>query len=739
MCRTLVCTLVVLVVEYSPAAGVDTWEEIIPGVQHLHRVTSTPWQIHVIKADLTNPRVRVCVMIKNDNDYPDAGEPTSLMARRHRAVAAINTDFFCGGGCANVWHCPQGYTVTDGLYQLPPGFGSPINPSRTTFQISKLQDQVLVDTVPYAQGWWHNVTGGGPRLVRNGVVSVEWEPDVPDQTSRQPRTGCAISADGRYLILATVDGRQWGWSVGMTGAEMAALLIEMGGYQGMGFDSGGSTTMVINGYVANQPSDGSERYVAAALGIIDAFAQGPNPSCWFDTDFENPPYPPGTICGMDDWVCESGQPTVHTASPSFATQALVLSDDAAYRDVTSSPVTDIQWADCNVRASTRPVDGTVEVGSAPGSGAAAIIAFRPSGKIAYFEGNRSGGGTWKEPTAYFGNRWYRVSVRLDYYKLSYSFYLDGHLRASGVAFRDSGAASGLRSIRFADSTGAGGEFHVDDVYAGNVEPWFPRVSPDSARVIIPGPRQFHLVNGPAVGWEVVDEKDPGGVPVPPGTVATIDGSGLLTALSPGTCRVRGTEAVGKADDSGTIEIVGGEQVWSVRAKPIGSAVDLAELVVTGVFDGYFYAQTLDRSAGIVVMSGVPVEANQKVAVTGQVSSMDGELAVAAGWVEITGSAPQPLPLFVLCRDVARQDPGGAAALEGCSVAALLVEAAGTVQSVEAGRFFLDDGSGIPVPVIHPGLSASDVGESVVVTGLVAASAGSPAIRPRSPDDVVLLL
>ncbi len=147
MCRTLICTLVVLVVGYSPAAGVDTWEEIIPGVQHLHRVTSTPWQIHVIKADLTNPRVRVCVMIKNDNDYPDAGEQTSLMARRHRAVAAINTDFFCGGGCANVWHCPQGYTVTDGLYQLPPGFGSPINPSRTTFQISKLQDQVLVDTV----------------------------------------------------------------------------------------------------------------------------------------------------------------------------------------------------------------------------------------------------------------------------------------------------------------------------------------------------------------------------------------------------------------------------------------------------------------------------------------------------------------------------------------------------------------------------------------------------------------
>ena len=739
MLRCLFWALVIIFGAASPGSSADTWEWIIPGVQHLHRVTATPWEIHVIKADLTNPRVRVRAIIKNDNDYPDAGETTSSMAQRYRAVAAINTDYFCAvqSACPNVWHCPQGYTVTEGLNQLPPGYSSPINPSRTTFQISQPQDQVLIDVVASPQAWWHNVTAGGPRTVRNGVVSVESEPDIPDQVSRQPRTGCAISADGGTLIVATVDGRQPGWSVGMTAAELAGLLIEMGGYQGMSFDGGGSTTMVINGSVANRPSDGSERKVAAALAIIDAFAQPSSPSCWLDTGFENPPYAPGPISGVDGWVTEQGTAAVYPVSGGLTSQGLTLTDGAAYRTVTACPVGGVQWLDFNVRASQTPVDATFEAGCTPGTDAA-IVALRPNGKLSYFEGDRNGGGTWKDLSTYFANKWYRLSVRLDYTNQSYAFYLNGYLRASGIAFRDASAGSGLRSVRFTDSTGAGGQFYVDDVYAGNVDPWFPRVSPNTARVIVPGPKQFQLVNGPAAGWQVVDERNPQGNPVAAGTIATIDGSGRLAALSAGSCRVEATDAVGKTDQSSTVQIVAGETVAAARGKSLGSSADVSELVVTGVFAGCFYCQALDRSAGVVVQSSVPVALNQRVAVAGQISLMSGEIAIAATWVEVTGSVPAPTPLGLLCRDIARQNPAGPSATTGGSVAALLVRTAGRVSSVESGRFFLDDGSGPPIAVIYTGLLGSDVGRFVAATGLVAASDGSPAVRTRGSGDVIIV-
>ena len=43
----------------TPADAADTWTDIIPGVRHLHRVTSMPWNIHVLVVDVTNQHVGV--------------------------------------------------------------------------------------------------------------------------------------------------------------------------------------------------------------------------------------------------------------------------------------------------------------------------------------------------------------------------------------------------------------------------------------------------------------------------------------------------------------------------------------------------------------------------------------------------------------------------------------------------------------------------------------------------------
>jgi hypothetical protein len=65
--------------------------------------------------------------------------------------------------------------------------------------------------------------------------------------------------------MVVVDGRQPGYSVGMTTFEMAQTLVRLGAVRGMQLDSGGSSTVAFDGTVLNRPSDGRERAVATGL------------------------------------------------------------------------------------------------------------------------------------------------------------------------------------------------------------------------------------------------------------------------------------------------------------------------------------------------------------------------------------------------------------------------------------------------------------------------------------------
>lgn len=81
-----------------------------------------------------------------------------------------------------------------------------------------------------------------------------------------PRTGIAYDKAQQTLIVAQVDGYQAGYSRGMTQKEFADLLREFGADTAMELDGGGSSTMVIENRVVNQPSDQTgERFVANGL------------------------------------------------------------------------------------------------------------------------------------------------------------------------------------------------------------------------------------------------------------------------------------------------------------------------------------------------------------------------------------------------------------------------------------------------------------------------------------------
>jgi hypothetical protein len=120
------------------------------------------------------------------------------------------------------------------------------------------------------------VLGGGPWLVHNGRIAVDALADGivhPGDPSfgygwgikRNPRTMVGLDRRGRLLIVA-VDGRQPGYSEGLSLLEGARLMAGLGAVDAINLDGGGSTAMTIDGKLVSSPSDATgERPVGDAL------------------------------------------------------------------------------------------------------------------------------------------------------------------------------------------------------------------------------------------------------------------------------------------------------------------------------------------------------------------------------------------------------------------------------------------------------------------------------------------
>ncbi|SCG73784.1 phosphodiester glycosidase family protein [Micromonospora humi] len=124
--------------------------------------------------------------------------------------------------------------------------------------------------------------GGGNVLVRDGVPQT-----VADQ-SLAPRTSVGFSADGRKMIMLTVDGRQVD-SRGVTQTEMGRMMVELGAANALNLDGGGSSTLLAREpgaaavQVENSPSDGSERPVPNGLAVYAPKGSGRLAGFWLET------------------------------------------------------------------------------------------------------------------------------------------------------------------------------------------------------------------------------------------------------------------------------------------------------------------------------------------------------------------------------------------------------------------------------------------------------------------------
>ena len=197
-----------------------------------------------------------------DNTYGrNIKEVTSDMAEEHGAILAINGDYY--------GFRTEGFVIRNGvLYRDTARSGSNealvIN-ADGSFDIveeSSSNAQALYDEGAL------QVFSFGPGLIENGEISVTATSEVSQSKSSNPRTAIGM-VDPLHYVFVVSDGRT-SQSAGLSLLELAEFMHEYGCTVAYNLDGGGSSTMVFNGDIVNNPTDGrsfGERRVSDIIYI----------------------------------------------------------------------------------------------------------------------------------------------------------------------------------------------------------------------------------------------------------------------------------------------------------------------------------------------------------------------------------------------------------------------------------------------------------------------------------------
>lgn len=245
------------------------------------RTSPRPIVIHVVRVDLRDPAISFVVTPHKTSGL--TGKTTSQFLLEEGAQLAVNGDFFLpwwSNGPHDYYpHAGDptdvlGASVSNGVengWHTTPYTALVFNKDRTVV-IREVTDPL--ERFPGAL----QVMSGKQLLLENGrktrAVSAETQARVT-----HPRLAAALDRSGGTLLLVAIDGRQPGYSEGVTLSELAEIVLSHGGHRAMNLDGGGSTTVVIaDGDGGTRPLNipfhtripWRERPVANHLGVFAA-------------------------------------------------------------------------------------------------------------------------------------------------------------------------------------------------------------------------------------------------------------------------------------------------------------------------------------------------------------------------------------------------------------------------------------------------------------------------------------
>lgn len=225
------------------------------------------WEGWIVRIDLTDPNLNVELGIGGpDPDGPGPWEtvlsPTSKIAQVHNFDLAINTVFFIN----ERKNRPEAVKYAEGD---PASSVSLVARNGKILTAHRGGSPILFDKHNLASIGSLNAIPPDSKVVVSGNRQIVFRgKPVPMSFNgeRAPRTAIGTAKNGQQLILFVIDGRRPSWSVGMTLAELAQTLADLGCEHAINLDGGGSTTLVVKQTTPsgpewkplNTPSDGSQ-------------------------------------------------------------------------------------------------------------------------------------------------------------------------------------------------------------------------------------------------------------------------------------------------------------------------------------------------------------------------------------------------------------------------------------------------------------------------------------------------
>lgn len=234
-----------------------------PGITHdVYVDAAIPARIHVIEVDLSSLEIHLLATEEGQR----GGTPCEF-STTSGAQVVINGDYFSpigfrpaglAMGGSSLWADTEDDDL-EGFLRFDR------NADLNGASISVPEDVVGDMEIPIGT---LGIVGGRPMIVRAGIqqTSFDCTDVIALACERAPRTAVALSVDSNTLWLAIVDGWQAA-SIGMTAAELGALLESLGAHNALLLDGGASSALCVDGALVNSPSDGIERPVANHLGV----------------------------------------------------------------------------------------------------------------------------------------------------------------------------------------------------------------------------------------------------------------------------------------------------------------------------------------------------------------------------------------------------------------------------------------------------------------------------------------
>jgi exopolysaccharide biosynthesis protein len=248
--------LTAAVLLFTTTACASSWLQVERGVAY-REFKQDGLHAYVARIDLTRDDLKVIATNESDK-----GMVVSEFAELHSAIVAINADYFDeemrvvghAKGSEGAWKERHGT-------RNQPVFG--IGGGRAEIFRLESRETPLPDWVEYAVSGW-------PALIEDCTPFTAEQLPGSDHFTRapHPRTAVGIAEDGNTLYFVVADGRREGVP-GPTLAEMGTFMREqLGVCSALNLDGGGSTEMVVEGEIVNQPSDGKQRVVANHLAVV---------------------------------------------------------------------------------------------------------------------------------------------------------------------------------------------------------------------------------------------------------------------------------------------------------------------------------------------------------------------------------------------------------------------------------------------------------------------------------------